>query len=70
MRLLALKDKLLKMDAEEQKEMNSSEFINRIKEYNPGFFEVSRNKKMQKRLISYEIKEEDKIEEIHFYEKG
>ena len=43
--MLALKDKLLKVDAAEQKELNSSKFINRIKEYNPGFSEVSGNEK-------------------------
>ena len=43
--MLALKDKLLKVDAAEQKELNSRKFINRIKEYNPGFSEVSGNEK-------------------------
>ena len=35
--MLALKDKLLKMDAAEQQELNSSEFEKRIAEYNPKF---------------------------------
>ena len=37
--MLALKDKLLKMDAAEQKELHSSEFEKRIAEYNPKFGE-------------------------------
>lgn len=37
--MLALKDKLLKMDATEQKELHSSEFEKRIAEYNPKFGE-------------------------------
>lgn len=44
--MLALKDKLLRMDAAEQKELHSSEFEKRIAEYNPNFSKTMENMKM------------------------
>ncbi len=54
--MLALKDKLLKMDAAEQKELHSSEFEKRIVEYNPDFAKKINSVAEEQEVVSIRLK--------------